>query len=123
MDKEQEIVIESGIITEAKFDKTPFHQKEIEPRITELARLCQGKEIPFFSMIEFSRDDKNTTSRVIGNLPGARSSGQIRLMMKFTEDEKFMKKCITALVIDNMLHGLLNTENNGGTDNARTDRN
>lgn len=123
MDKEQEIVIESGIITEAKFDETEFYQKEIEPRIMELTKLCKGKEIPFFSMIEFSRDDKNTTSRVIGNLPGARSSGQIRLIMKFTEDEKFMKKCIAALVFDKMLHGLLNTENNGGTDNARTDRN
>lgn len=125
MDKEQKqkIVIESGIISEAKFDETEFYQKEIEPRITELAKLCQGKKIPFFSVTEYSRDDKNTTSRVIGNLPGARSSGQIRLMMKFTEDEKFMKKCIAALVFDKMLHGLLNTENNGGTDNARTDRN
>lgn len=125
MDKEQKqkIVIESGIISEAKFDETEFYQKEIEPRITELAKLCQGKKIPFFSVTEYSRDDKNTTSRVIGNLPGVRSSGQIRLMMKLTEDEKFMKKCIAALVFDNMLHGLFNTENNGGTDNARTDRN
>ena len=43
MDKEQEIVIESGIITEAKFDETEFYQKEIEPRIMELAKLCKGK--------------------------------------------------------------------------------
>ena len=125
MDKEQEqnVVIESGIITEAKFDETEFYQKEIEPRIMELAKLCRGKKIPFFSMTEFSRNDKRTVSKLIGNLPGARCSGQIRLMMKLFDDKKFMKKCITFLAVEDMLHGFLNTENNGGTDNARTDRN
>ena len=125
MDKgqEQKVVIESGLIKEAEFDETEYYQKEIEPRLMELSKLCHEKGIPFFGMTEFSMDGKISGAKIIGNLPGARCSDRIRFFMKLAENEEFMKKCVMIIAVDDMLHGLLNANPNGGTENAGIDRN
>ncbi len=103
MDKEQEIVIESGTVTNPVFDETEFFHKEIEPRLMEVLKLCQKRSIPFFCTTEFSGDKRGKQAVMTGNYPGARCSGRLMLIKLLAEDVEVMEKCAALVMFDRMM--------------------
>lgn len=70
------------------YDKTDIYEKEIVPKLTEIKRICELNDIPFFSCVAAKNDENGTIYKYEGILTGSK---QINL-----HDDHFEKHLCVA---------------------------
>ena len=70
------------------FDESEYVQKELAPRLKEIAMECAARKIPFVYSLELKCDETHTEAINSLILPGRRASDRLRLIKTILEDQE-----------------------------------